>query len=157
MPDPYKALHPQWGERCYSRQQLPSAPSLPAALNPALTSPVLLLCLPGPAPCCRHRLVPGSGRPLGSHRAVGRAPLGSASGSSYIPGGQRLLGNGQSHALKFLWVRPTELLGLLSTLPDVTPLLHKRDSERGSRAPGAFREAPRTGLELRCLFSRWQD
>lgn len=66
---------------------------------------------------------------------MGRAPPGSASGSSYIPGGQRLLGNGQSNALKLPWVRPTELLGLPSTLPDVTLLLHKWDSETREGQP----------------------
>lgn len=40
-------------------------------------------------------------------------------------GRQRLLGNKQSNALYVApWVRPTELLGLSSVLPDVTQLLH---------------------------------
>lgn len=133
--------------------------SLPAPLNPALTSPALLLRLPGPAPRCRHSLVPGSERPLGSRRAVGRAPSGSASGLLLHPrGGQRLLGNGQSEALKLPWVRPTELLGLPSTLPDVTLLLADGTVrlEGGgcvgvwpSGAPEAVRAAPRGRLLCR--------
>lgn len=148
-------------------------PLHPQPPNPALTSPAPLLGLPGPAPRCRHSLGPGSERPLGTRRAVGRAPSGSASGSSYIPGGQRLPGNGQSEALKLPWVRPTELLGLPPTLPDVTLLLHKRDGETrgggcagcpacgGPRASSSLREAgssvtARAGLGLRRLLSRWQ-
>lgn len=135
--------------------------SLPAPLNPALTSPALLLCLPGPASRCRHSLVPGSEQPLGIRRAVGRAPSGSASGLLLHPGGgggQRLLGNGQSKALKLPWVRPTELLGLPSTLPDVTLLLANGTMrlERGgcvgvwpSGAPEAVRAAPRGRLLCR--------
>ena len=89
-------------------------------------------------------------------------------------GGQRLLGNGQSEALKLPWVRPTELLGLPSTLPDVTLLLADgtvrlegaavwvsglqgllRRSEQLREA--GFSVAPRAGLGLRRLFSRWQE
>lgn len=73
-------------------------------------------------------------------------------------GGQRLLGNGQSEALKLPWVRPTELLGLPSTLPDVTLLLADGTVrlERGgcvgvwpSGAPEAVRAAPRGRLLCR--------